>query len=198
MKRSLVFKSMLATALALGLAPLTSGSASATTPTTHIILTYPNVIGESIQRGYTGGIDITSFKWDTARAPGSSLDVAGLNSGKLATGVITLTKKVDAASTQLLSEHFGARSATTVTIDFTTRPSGATTDFVYLRYTLSNAGVLSYSVSSADNGVAVESITLNFAKILVEYTEYAPGTSTTPTAKPKRSVGYDLARQAVS
>lgn len=197
MKRSLVFKTILATALALSIAPFTAGSASAADPTTHIILIYPGATGESAFTGYRSQIDITSLKWGTSRASGSVLDPSALTSGKLAINEITLTKKVDASSTQLLNEHFLGRTAASVTIDFTSKPRGALTDMVYMRYLLSSASVSGYSVSTTDTGVAIETITLSFAKIVIEYVEMVP-TSTVPTAKPKRSAGYDLVRQAIA
>lgn len=97
---------------------------------------------------------------------------------------IVITKRLDKASTKLFMDAVAGALSATAKFKFTT----ATKDKVdtYLAYELTNCGLSGYSKSS-DGDVPMESLSLNFTKIIFTYTERDPKIAGSPD-----TVGYDM------
>ncbi|MCB1132123.1 MAG: type VI secretion system tube protein Hcp [Verrucomicrobiae bacterium] len=129
-----------------------------------------DIEGEAVAEGRDGWIDVESVSW------GASRNVATPSGGSTnreasnpTVSELTFVKKVDSASPPLFLNAVAGESIGTVTLELVTagKPYG---DKVFYRITLSDVMVSSQNVSAdTDTGETEERITLNFAKINVEF-----------------------------
>ena len=97
-----------------------------------------------------------------------------------------MTKPADTSATALFKEAVTGSSGKKVTIKFV--QTGADKVVEFMTYTLEDVLVSGYSVSADGESDPMESISLSFSKIMVNYNDYD---KTNKSANPQR-VGYDL------
>ena len=151
-----------------------------------IYLKYGTINGDVTASTYRGWIELDSFQWG-ATSPPTTPGTAG----KVSLSDITVSKRLDAASVQLINQVFTGSVTQSVTIVFSKDNatgvfSKETSKVPYLRYMLQDTLVSSYSFNSGgDNlsgptgtaalpavagGLPMETLTLNFAKVVIDYT----------------------------
>jgi type VI secretion system secreted protein Hcp len=152
-----------------------------------IYMDYPGIKGSSAAAGYANSIVLNSFQFGAARnitmahSTGAAREVSAPTVSQ-----IMVTKSMDIASPKLFTESVAGNLTNTVKIHFTTTTANKVTEF--LVYTLANAGVASYSVSVAADGIPSESLGLSFTQIEMKLTgQGGPDVSGSPA-----TVGYDL------
>jgi type VI secretion system secreted protein Hcp len=121
------------------------------------------VKGESKAGGHKDDIVVVGFNWGVG-APGDA--VAGQSTGRRSYRQLVILKRLDTASTALMSAvgtNDEVRSATL----FMRKAGGEQEDFFSI--TLEKARVASYDVEVDEHGTPVEKVMLAFQKIAVEY-----------------------------
>jgi type VI secretion system secreted protein Hcp len=142
--------------------------------------------GESVDKKHAGKIDVLAWSWGMSNS-GTAHMGSGAGAGKVNVQDISLTKWIDKSSPDLLlaccnGKHFD--DATLIV-----RKSGET-PLEYLTLTMTD--VLITAVSTGGSGGEdrlTENVTLNFAKIKVDYVEQTEKGG--PGDKP--SMGWDIA-----
>lgn len=99
---------------------------------------------------------------------------------------VTFTKLADNSATALFKESVTGSTGKKVKIKFV--QTGADKVVVFMDYELDNCLVSSYSIAASAEGDPVETISLSFSKIMVNYHDYD---KTNKGASPQR-IGYDL------
>ena len=129
-----------------------------------LFLKYGSIKGEVKSTGFDGWIELHSVQWGVGRGISSG---AGGQSKREASAPsvseVTLTKTMDNASPELLKEALGGKLSTKVEIALTRTDKGGK-HVAFQTYTLSDAGINNYSMSSGGDH-PTESISLNFTKI---------------------------------
>jgi type VI secretion system secreted protein Hcp len=95
---------------------------------------------------------------------------------------------MDISSNKLFQEATGGDMSADVTLKFTATTKDTVTTF--LTYVLSNTGLSGYSVSTKGDN-PVESLSLNFTKIMITYSGLDPKTQGKPD-----TCGYDMTKMA--
>lgn len=151
-----------------------------------IYLNYDGIEGEATHSDHTKWIDVMSLSWGVGR--GISTPSGATNNREASepsVSEVSIVKMFDAASPKLFTESCTGNQGKTVKIDLVTTGSPGVT---YCTYTLTNALVSSYSVSSGGDR-PTESVSISFTKIEFKFTPYGDDNKAgTPV-----SVGYDLA-----
>jgi type VI secretion system secreted protein Hcp len=147
-----------------------------------------DIQGESTDAKHPGWIELDSVQWGVGRGISSAV---GGNREASAPSIseLTLTKRLDKSSPSIfLNAVGGSPTIATVTLELV-HPA---TQVVFYRITLSNVLVSGQSQSVASGAdVPMESVSLNFTKIKMEYFfQDAKGVTTAIPA-----VGWDLALQ---
>jgi type VI secretion system secreted protein Hcp len=148
----------------------------------------PKIEGESTDSKHKGEIEVLSFSWGVSNM--SSLGAgSGGGSGKSSPQALTITKKLDKASPKLYQmvaqgDHFK-------TAVITLRKSGGTQQ-EYAVVTLETVYPTGYQVSGSDGSdLPMESVSLNYSKIVTEYKEQKADGTLGGAVK----LGYDFAKQ---
>lgn len=148
----------------------------------------PKIDGESLDTKHKGEIELESWSFGVSNNS-SALQGGGAGSGKSVPGDFTCTKKTDKASPRLaqavaMGDHFK-------TAIVTVRKAG-TTQQEYLVITMSEVFISSWQSGGTGGGqLPMESLSLNYAKIITEYKEQKPDGSLGGSVK----LGYDWAQQ---
>ena len=154
----------------------------------NVYLKIDSIQGESTARNHENEILATgcSFKVDQVGVTAWAGPVGGAS--KSAATPIMLKKLVDKSSPQLFISSLLGTNLRTVSLTFT-KPAGAG-EVDFLKITLTNALVTSYSLSSEVGDQAGEILSLGYQTITYKYTpQLQNGSSGTPV-----SVGFDLIR----
>lgn len=152
-----------------------------------IYVEYEGIKGNVTADGYKDHIAVHSLQFGVGR--GISMEPGNLSNREATRPTIsevTLTKPADTSATALFKEAVTGSSGKKVTIKFL--QTGADKVVEYMTYTLEDVLVSGYSVSADSEGDPMESISLSFSKIMVNYNDYD---KTNKSANPQR-VGYDL------
>jgi type VI secretion system secreted protein Hcp len=139
--------------------------------------------------GFDKWIMLESFQWGVGRSvstPHGSDDTREGSEPSVSEALVTMY--MDKASPELWQDTVGGDFSSKVTIRFTTTSKDKVVSF--LEYEFTDTGLSSYSVSSSNTGLPLESLTLNFAKVAWKYSALDAKTSGTPN-----SVGWDLTQQ---
>jgi len=123
--------------------------------------------GESVDNTHKDEIDVLAFSWGLTQS-GSSHIGGGGGSGKVAVQDLSVTKYLDTASTVLMQKCCSGKHFPSAIL--TARKAG---DTPVEYYKVKMEDVLVSSISSGASGGEdrqTESITLNFAKVKIEYT----------------------------
>ena len=139
--------------------------------------------GESVDSAHAGEIDILSWSWSMKQQYSSG---GGSTTGKVVMDEIVLSKYVDKASPLLMLAVCNGQTQTQAT--FIVRHAGST-PFEWLKITLENVVVTRVTPGGKrEDDRLTETISLNFKRVRVEYTEQkADGSAGTKT-----SFGWDL------
>jgi type VI secretion system secreted protein Hcp len=132
--------------------------------------------GESEDKTHTNEIQILSFSWGVSNA-GSGSFGSGSGSGKASVSDISVQKYVDKSTPNLWKYCFLGKTVGDAVI--TVRKAGGDAPVEYLVYKLTEVFVSSVQDSGSEGGgIAMESVSLNFAKIEITYTlQSADGTA---------------------
>ena len=145
-----------------------------------MFLKIDGIKGESNDKTHKDEIEILSLSWGVANT-GSGAFGSGSGSGKASVSDINIMKHVDKATPNLWKYCFQGK--TVGDADITVRKAGGD-PVEYLKYKLTEVFVSSVQDSASDGGgIATESLSLNFAKVEIDYTlQSADGTAgaTTP------------------
>jgi type VI secretion system secreted protein Hcp len=142
--------------------------------------------GESADKVHKGEIDVLAWSWGLSNS-GSAHYGAGAGAGKVNVQDLSFTKWIDASSPELMlagcnGKHFPEAK-------LTVRKAGES-PLEYLIITMQDVMVTSVSTGgSGGEDRLTENVTLNFAKVKVEYTEQTA--TGAPGSKPK--MGWDIA-----
>ncbi|MBL6456918.1 type VI secretion system tube protein Hcp [Belnapia sp. T6] len=134
-----------------------------------IFMLYDGIDGEHTFDGTPGYIELQSVSWGMTR---SSASVRPSLRSRIEPAVqeVACTKIIDGSSVALVTEGLTGKFDRTVTIKFVRQ--GTSQLLPYLVYTLYEAGLTSFQQAGSGDGTPVESFTLNFTAIDVQYTVY--------------------------
>lgn len=121
------------------------------------------VKGESSAAGHANDIVVVGFSWGVGAAGDA---VAGQAAGRRSYRQLTITKRLDSASTALMSAVAGNDEVRTAKLCLR-KAGGEQQD--YFTLTLEKARVASYDIDAGDDGQPIERITLSFQKVNAEY-----------------------------
>jgi type VI secretion system secreted protein Hcp len=132
--------------------------------------------GESEDKTHKDEIQILSFSWGVSNS-GSGAFGSGSGSGKASVSDISLQKYVDKSTPNLWKYCFLGKTVGDAII--TVRKAGGDSPVEYLVYNLTEVFISSVQDSGSEGGgIAMESISLNFAKVEITYTiQSADGTA---------------------
>jgi type VI secretion system secreted protein Hcp len=139
-----------------------------------IYMKFPGIDGEVTAEGHTREIEINSLNFGVGRSitAGTTREASAPSFSE-----ISVTKIMDIASTKLLMASVAGKSLTEDVVISMVRVDRDKL-FTYCKITLSSLLVSSYAASSGGDR-PLESLSLNFAKIKVEY--FDPDVLTQPT-----------------
>lgn len=152
-----------------------------------IYIEYEGITGNVTAEGYADHLKILSLHFGVGRGismePGN---LANREATRPSLSEITFTKLADNSSTSLFKESVTGAAGKLVKIKFVQTGADAVTE--YMDYELEDCLVSGYSISADGESDPVESITLSFAKIMVNYHDF----DKTNAGKSPQRVGYDL------
>ncbi len=152
-----------------------------------IYLEYEGIKGNVTADGYKDHISVDSVQFGVGR--GISMEPGNLSNREATRPTIseiTVTKPADTSATALFKESVTGSAGKKVVIKFV--QTGADKVVEFMTYTLEDVLVSGYSVSASGESDPIESISLSFAKIMVNYNDFDKSNK---SANPQR-VGYDL------
>ncbi|SHO60563.1 type VI secretion system secreted protein Hcp [Pseudoxanthobacter soli DSM 19599] len=134
-----------------------------------VYLNYDGIQGEATQQDHKKWIDVLSMSWGVGRGIST---VSGSSNNREASepsiSEVSIVKMFDAASPKLFTESCTGNAGKTVKIDLVTTGSPGVT---YATYTLTNALISSYSVSSSGDR-PTESFSISFTKLEFKFVPY--------------------------
>lgn len=132
-----------------------------------IFLKVDGIPGESVDDKHKGEIDVHSWSWGLSQS-GTHASAVGMGggAGKVNHQDITFTKQVDKSSSKLMLACCTGQHIKQA--DLAVRKAGGKQQ-EYLKIKFENVLVSSYQTGSAGDDVVTESISLNFAKVKIEY-----------------------------
>jgi type VI secretion system secreted protein Hcp len=150
-----------------------------------IYMQYGKIKGPVTTDGFKGWIELGSFHWNASRHIGTAArGSASREHSEPTLREVTVTKRTDMASPQLMLDSVAGKLDNKVQIKFTTTTKGKVETF--LAFTLENTGISNYSLTSGGD-MPMESLSLNFVSI----SETFKGTNPSIGGNPE-TVGYDL------
>lgn len=157
-------------------AAVSAGSAQAQS---NIFLDIDGIDGEAMADGYEKQIDVLAWSWGLSFSGTTHVDMGG-GEGKSSVSDLSITKYVDAATSQLTLSVLTGQPIKSASISVTN--SGADGKLVeYLSLDMENVLITSQSTGGSNGGDRLtENISLNFASLCLQYTRFdAEGKSTT-------------------
>ena len=124
-----------------------------------------DIEGESTDKEFKHNIDIESFSWGVSN-PGSAPGGGGGGAGKASFQDFSFVTKVAKASPELLLASASGKHIDKAVL--TGRRAGER-QFTFLKVTLTDVLVSSYQEAGGEADVPIDSFSLNFSKIEVEY-----------------------------
>ncbi len=150
-----------------------------------IYVKYEGIDGEATHEEHKKWLDVSSVQWGVGRAISTpSGSTANREASEPSVSEVTLTKLMDSSSPKFFTEACTGAAGKKVQIDLVTTGSPGKT---YATYTLTNALVSSYSMSSGGDRPA-ESISISFTKMEYKFTPY----DDTNKAGTPIAVSYDI------
>jgi len=121
------------------------------------------VKGEAAAVGHQDDIIVIGFGWGVGAAGDA---VAGLATGRRSYRQLLITKRLDSASTALMSAVATNDEVRSAVLSLR-KAGGEPQDFFSI--TLEKARVASYDVEAEDDGSTIEKVALSFQKVAIEY-----------------------------
>jgi type VI secretion system secreted protein Hcp len=132
-------------------------------------LKYDGIDGEATAENHTKWIDIQSVQFGIGRSIATPTGAtANRESSEPSVSEIVVSKSLDSSSSKLFTESVTGKVGKKVEIHLVSTGSPGN---VYAEYTLTNALISGYSVSSGGDRPS-ESISINFTKIEYKFTPY--------------------------
>ncbi|MBP0615936.1 Hcp family type VI secretion system effector [Jiella mangrovi] len=158
-----------------------------------IFLKIEGIPGESQDATHAGEIRILAWSWGLAQS-GTTHMGPGAGSGKVAVQDITFTKNCDKATTNIL--RFCSNGKHIPQALLTIRKAGGDAPVEYFKLMMTDLIISSYATGGSADGLdqLQETVTLNFRKFTVTYTEQTrqgtPGAATEATWDIAANVGH--------
>ncbi len=152
-----------------------------------IYLEYEGIKGNVTAEGYKDHIAVQSLSFGVGR--GISMEPGNLSNREATrptVSEVTLTKVADNSATALFKEAVTGSAGKKVTVKFVQTGADKVTE--YMDYVLEDCLVSGYQISGNGDGDPVETISLSFSKIMVNYNDFDKSNK---SSSPQR-VGYDL------
>lgn len=150
-----------------------------------IYVKYDGIDGEATQADHKKWLDVASITWGVGRAiSATSGSTSNREASEPSVSEVTLSKMMDSSSPKLFTEAVTGAVGKKVVIHLVTTGSPGKT---YAEYTLTNALVSSYSMSSGGDRPA-ESLSISFTKLEFKFTPYDDKNN----AKTPIVVSYDI------
>jgi type VI secretion system secreted protein Hcp len=152
-----------------------------------VYIEYEGIKGNVTAEGFVDHISVHSIQLGVSR--GISMEsghMANREATRPSLSEITFTKNADSSSIALFKESVVGAAGKLVKIKFA--QTGADAVVIYMDYELHDCLVSSYSVSAGGDSDPVESISLSYSKILVNYHDYDKKNA----GKSPQRAGYDL------
>lgn len=124
------------------------------------------VPGESQAENHPGEIEISSYSW-AGSAPGVPEAGGGLAAGKVTMADLAMTKRVDKATPLLFKHCCKGNPIPNVVLSVDRAGENPTS---YMKITLNDAVVTSYQLGGSGGDLPMESFSLNYTKVNIEYT----------------------------
>lgn len=149
-----------------------------------------DLTGESVDKVHKGKIDVLAWSWGLSQS-GTTHMGGGGGSGKVAVQDLSITKYVDASSPSLFKTCCaGTHHAQAQLI---VRKAGGKGPVEYIKITMTEVLISSLSTGgSGGEDRLTENVTLNFAKVKVEYTPQKPD----GTPDPVKEAAWDISENA--
>jgi type VI secretion system secreted protein Hcp len=152
-----------------------------------IYVEWEGIKGNVTAEGYKDHLSVDSFSFGVGRSLTMEVgNCANREASRPAFSEINLTKAADNSMTSFFQEATSVSEGKKVTIKFVQTGSDKVVE--YLSYTLTECMVAGYSVSASSEGDPLESISISFCGIEVNYHDFD---ASNKGASPQR-VGYDL------
>lgn len=152
-----------------------------------IYIEYDGIKGNVTAEGFADHIKVLSLSFGVGRGismePGN---LANREATRPSLSEITFSKMADNSTTALFKESVTGAAGKLVKIKFV--QTGADSVTTFMDYELEDCLVSSYSISADGESDPVETISLSFAKLMVNYHDF----DKTNTGKSPQRVGYDL------
>lgn len=152
-----------------------------------IYIEYDGIQGNVTADGFADHIKVLSLNFGVGRGismePGN---LANREATRPSLSEVTFSKLADNSTTSLFKESVTGAAGKLVKIKFVQTGADAVTTF--MDYELEDCLVSSYSISADADGDPVETISLSFAKLMVNYHDFDKAN----TGKSPMRVGYDL------
>lgn len=152
-----------------------------------IYIEYEGIQGNVTADGFADHLLVSSLSFGVGRGismePGN---MANREATRPSLSEITFTKNADNSSTSLFKESVTGAAGKLVKIKFV--QTGADKVITFMDYELQDCLVSGYSISAGGDSDPVESISLSFSKIMVNYHDYDKANA----GKSPQRVGYDL------
>ena len=149
---------------------------------------YGRVDGAVETKGFQKWIELNSFAWGCSR--NIDIPTGGAATREMSTPTVknvTVTKRLDRSTPNLMLEALAGTHESQVSIAFTTTEKGGVGP--YLTYKLWECALTGYDIDTRGSDALLETLVINFAKIECKYVEHnAQGKADATLA-----VGYDLA-----
>ena len=125
--------------------------------------------GDATHQSHVDWLDVSSLQWGVGRAISTPTgSTQNREASEPSVSEVTFTKLMDKSTADIFKESCVGKTGKTVKIDLVTTGSPGDT---YMTYTLTNALVSGYSVSTGGDR-PVENVSLNFTKIEMKYIPY--------------------------
>lgn len=150
-----------------------------------IYVKYDGIDGEATQADHKKWLDVGSIQWGVGRAiSATSGSTSNREASEPSVSEVTLSKMMDSSSPKFFTEAVTGAVGKKVVIHLVTTGSPGKT---YAEYTLTNALVSSYSMSTGGDRPA-ESLSISFTKLEFKFTPYDDKNN----AKTPIVVSYDI------
>jgi len=138
------------------------------------------IVGESIDDHFRGQIDVESWSWGMS-APSA---VSGQRTGRVQLGELRIVKRVDKASTSLMTVMSTNEVMSNVVLTVRKSDGNRTTPYFFIK--LTQARISGYSVSSSFGSggmpVLTEDLALSFKSVTIDYVALVSGTGSGATS----------------
>lgn len=152
-----------------------------------VYIEYDGIQGNVTAEGFSDHLKVLSLHFGVGRGismePGN---MANREATRPSLSEITFTKLADNSSTSLFKESVTGSAGKLVKIKFVQTGADAVTQ--YMDYEIEDCLVSGYSISADGESDPIETITLSYSKIMVNYHDFDKSNA----GKSPQRVGYDL------